>query len=72
MRSILLRFWLDRFSRVFAFALVLLGLIQYLEAGSLRDYRAIVLWSGISALIAASVSTYWSYNRSCALPSRHA
>jgi hypothetical protein len=59
-RGVLLRFWLQQFAGTFTLALVLLGLSQYVGTSSLTRYLGVFLWSGISALVAASAGTYWS------------
>lgn len=65
------RFRIRRFATVFLVALLALAAGEYLASrGGTADLASVLLRSGISALLAASVSTYWSYERACAFPAR--
>lgn len=68
MTGMLFRFWLQRAALVFIVAAILLGIAEYLQRGSLAGLASVLIWSAVAALVAASLTTYWSYKRACGLP----
>ncbi len=63
----LLTFWLQRFTAVLVAGLLMLGGLEYLQSPQAIDLWSVAIWSFLAALTAATVSTYWSYRRGCAV-----
>ena len=70
MAAMLARFWVSRFALVFLLLGAALAAVEFIGRGADASYWSVGVWSGIAAGIAASVSTYWSWRRTCALPGR--
>ena len=63
----LFRFWLRRFTMVFAVACATLLLLEWLRHGDDASYLGAVAWAGAAGLLAASIATYWAYKLGCAI-----
>lgn len=65
MRKLLAVFWLRRFVGVLA--LVALGLLalDFARHGQVAELGSVVGWGVGTAVLAASVSTYWAYRIRC-------
>jgi drug/metabolite transporter (DMT)-like permease len=68
MPMVLLRFWLRRFTIVFAIACTALALLEWLRHGDNPSYLSALGWAGAAGLVAASIATYWAYKHGCAIP----
>jgi hypothetical protein len=68
MPMVLLRFWLRRFTIVFAIAYTALALLEWLRRGDNPSYLSALGWAGAAGLVAASIATYWAYKHGCAIP----
>ena len=64
---VLFRFWLRRFTLVFALASVALVLVEWLRHADSSSYLDAVAWAAAAALLAASIATYWAYKRGCSV-----
>lgn len=67
MAKVLIRFWLGRFALVFAIAAIALGAVERVLRGAAADYGSVVAWSAAAAVLAASLTTWWSWKRTCAV-----
>ena len=67
MPIVLFRFWLRRFTLVFALACATLVLLEWLRHGDNPSYLGAVAWAGAAGLPAASIATYWAYKHGCAV-----
>lgn len=66
MANMLTRFWLKRFALVFIVACLVLGAVEWLQdTGAGFSYRSVLGWSAATALVAASLATYWGYKKHC-------
>ena len=66
MTKILVKFWLLRFAQVFILACAVLGVIEWMQRGSVEfDYASVLGWAALTALSTATVSAHWAYKRQC-------
>lgn len=68
MSGILFRFWLRRFSLVFAISGVALSLVERLAHEDDSNFLSPIAWAAAAGFVAASVATYWARKHGCALP----
>lgn len=66
MARILVRFWLKRFALVFVLACLGLGLVEFVQHGATHfSYGSVGGWSAGTALLVASLTSYWAYRVQC-------
>ena len=66
MLKMLFRFWLRRLAFTFCAAAILLFVVNYSRYGiSQTMLMDTWLWAVLTALLAATLSTYWAYTRQC-------
>lgn len=66
MATILVRFWLKRFALVFVLGSLGLGLVEFAQSGAGGfSYGSVMGWSAGTALLVASLTTYWAYRIRC-------
>lgn len=66
MFKIVAKFWLRRFLLVFVIAAVLLCGVEFFRRGAEHIVWSYALtWALIAAVVSASVSAYWAYQRQC-------
>ena len=58
-------FWVRRFALVFTVAIVVLLGVQALRGGV--DLAGSAMWSAITALLVASLNTWWAWRHGCRL-----
>lgn len=66
----LLRFWVGRFLLVAMVVAPALSLVEYVEPGSAAGGAGPLVWGIAAGFVAASVSTYWMWKRTCPVPRR--
>lgn len=66
----LLRFWAGRFLLVATLVALALSLVEYAKSGSPVGGAGSLVWGIAAGFVAASVSTYWMWKRTCPVPRR--
>ena len=65
---VLFRFWIRRFAVVFVIACTALAVLELLRHGDNPSYLSAIVWAGATAVVAASIATFWAYKHGCAIP----